>query len=207
MHSNNLIIMKVKFRNYLENLFFSSRKASNQNGFSLIEVVFSMGIITVGIISLLSLFSYNVRSEANSKNKLIAVYLSEESIEVVRQIRDSNWFSGNDWMDGITLGNAVISVYDQNDLRKGWETKAMGGGGNKKKIYLSNGSYVQFDGAIPAGWTYTGFNRQLRIDENGNPAPVAECFGILDCVKITSSVYFKDNLIAETTAYLYDGWY
>lgn len=199
--------MKIQFRNYLENLSSSRKKNSSQNGFSLIEIVFSIGIITVSIISLLLLFSYNVKNESDNKNKLIAVYLSEESIEVVRQTRDSNWFSGNDWMDGIILGNVVISVKDQNDLRKGWEIKAMGGGGNKKKIYLSSGSYVQFNGAIPAGWTYTNFNRQLRIDENNNPAPVAECFGTPDCVKITSSVYFKGNLIAEATAYLYDGWY
>lgn len=201
--------MKIQFRNYFENLSSFRKKASNQNGFSLIEVVFSIGIITVGIISLLSLFSYNVRNEANNKNKLIAVYLAEESVEIVRQIRDSNWFEGSSWLQGIKIGNDVIvSVNDTNDLRKGWETKNAGGGiGEKKKVYLnSDGSYVQHNGGIPGTWTYTGFDRYLTIEEN-NGLTVPDCFGIADCMKVTSRVYFRDDLIAETTAYLYDKWY
>ena len=45
--------MKIQFRNYLENLFFSGRKISSQGGFSLIEIIFSIGGLIGVIISMI----------------------------------------------------------------------------------------------------------------------------------------------------------
>lgn len=211
--------MKIQFRNYLENLSSSGRKISDQNGFSLIEMVFSIGIITAGIISLLSLFSYNVRNEANNKNKLIAIYLAEESIEIARQIRDSNWFSGDDWDDNFdniqsTNQDGITGLENVNNINFGWEVQKVVGGGNqwKRKVYrnINNNYYAQSANVnlstLPLVWEYTGFERVLKMDENGDDS-VVDCFGIADCMKITSSVYFRGDLIAEATAYFYDKWY
>lgn len=219
MHSNNLIIMKIQLRNYLENLFFSSRKVSNQKGFSLIEVIFSIGIITAGTIPLLLLFSYNVRNAADNKNKLVAIYLAEESIEIVRQIRDSNWFSGDDWDDNFdniqsTNQDGITGLENVGNINFGWEVQKVAGGGNqwKKKVYrnINNNYYAQSANVnlstLPLAWEYTGFERVLKIDENSDDS-VVDCFGIADCMKVTSRVYFRGDLIAEAAAYLYDKWY
>jgi len=199
--------MKIQFRNYSENLFSSGKKNSSQNGFSLIEIIFSIGIITTSVISLLLLFGYNVRSEADNKNKLVAVYLAQESIEIVRQLRDNNWFNGNDWKWQIPAKDVIVIPNNAGNLRKGWNVSIIGAGrGWKKKVYLSNGFYVQSNGVAPGGWVYTGFDRFLTIKEN-DLMSIPECFGVADCIKITSHVYFRDNLIVEATAYLYGEWY
>lgn len=173
----------------------------NQKGFSLIEVTFSIAIITISLVSIISLFSNNIKSEIKSRNKLIAVYLANESIEIVRQQRDNNWFGEVGWMTDIPVGNVIVGLNDDNDIRKGWEVVVSNV--NRKKIYLFNSSYVQLKSAAPIGWEETGFERYLTIDTG-----TAGCFGAgAECMEVTSYVSFKGVQSAEITAYFYDGWY
>lgn len=186
--------------------FFAKQKSSKKNGFSLIEVVFAIGIITVGLISILSLFVHNVRTEINSKNKLIAIYLANESIEIVRQTRDNNWFNNRDWMFQVSEGDVIVGLVDKTDIRKGWEIETSNV--NRKKVYLSNSSYVQYKTSPVAadGWVETNFERHLTINENSGGA-IAGCLGVTDCMEITSHIFLNGTQIVEVTAYLYDGWY
>ena len=186
--------------------FFAKQKSSKKNGFSLIEVVFAIGIITVGLISILSLFIHNVRTEINSKNKLIAIYLANESIEIIRQTRDNNWFNNRDWMFQVSEGDVIVGLVDKTDIRKGWEIETSNV--NRKKVYLSNSSYVQCKTSPVAadGWVETHFERYLTINENSGGA-ITGCLGVTDCMEITSHISLNGTQIVEVTAYLYDGWY
>lgn len=214
--------MILKLQICLENLFSVKNKTSGEGGFSLIEIIFSLGIVTVSIVSIMSLFNYNLKTEINNKNKLVAAYLAQEQIEIVRQKRDNNWFvgGGTDWMEGMPAGNAVVSLFDTPDnngpaatydLRKGWEIKN-DGSPNWKKIYSFNGTYVQLDnGVIPANWEETGFERYLKITKNVEIAPnvysVSGCLSVIDCFEAISYVSLNGASIAEIKAYFYDRWY
>ena len=197
--SNLIIRMKISF--------FIKQKNLDKNGFSLIEVIFSIGIITVGLVSILSLFINNIKTEISNKNKLISIYLANESIEIVRQKRDNIWFSGSDaFMGTIPIGDVIVGLNDKTDIRKGW--KIMVSNANRKKVYLSNGSYIQYeDSPLPAdGWTETGFERYLTATYNFDDT-ITGCLGAIDCMEITSHVFFNGIQIVKITAYLYDGWY
>lgn len=183
-------------------------KKQNKNGFSLIEIIFSIGLITVGLVSILSLFNYNIKNGIRNKNKLVAIYLAEEQIEIIRQLRDNNWFINKDWMFQIPSGNVIASLIDSGDIRKGWEIETSNA--NIKKVYLFNSSYVQFKNDPIASWQETNFERYLTItkgdgDSGNSIAP--GCFDTVDCMEITSHVFLNGTQIIEITAYLYDKWY
>lgn len=183
-----------------------SRKQNNK-GFSIIEVIVAVGIITVGIIPIISLFTQNLKSEIDNKNVLIAAYLANESIEIVRQKRDNNWLKtpSVSWMTNIPANGSevIVGLNDEDDIREGWEVVTSNA--NREKVYLSNDSYVQLKSAPPGSWEETPFVRYLEITENSGGG-VAGCLGISECVEIVSHVEFNGTEIAKITAYLYDGW-
>ena len=194
-------------------------KKQNKNGFSIVEVIVAVGIITIGIIPIITLFNQNLKSEIKNKNTLIAAYLANESIEIVRQQRDNNWSAGVDWMTGdtpldpvIPTGDVIVGLNNKNDIRGGWEIKTSNI--NREKVYLSKnteagdntfGSYVQLRDNSFSDWEETPFERYLTIDTGvgTNGCLVGH---EANCMRITSYVSFGGTTIAEVTAYLYNGW-
>ena len=81
---------------------------TKQSGFSILEIVVAFSIITIGLVGVLSLTTQNVQVEYINKNNLIASQLAQEGLELVRNIRDNNWLSGNNWDDGITPGAYIL---------------------------------------------------------------------------------------------------
>ena len=172
----------------------------NQKGFNLIEVAFSVAIITTGLLVIISLFSANIKSEIRNKNKLIAVYLANESVEIVRQQRDNNWFSGIGWMTGIPTGNVAVVPQDATDVRKGWNIVAAAVDTDERKVFLTDND-VYLNNAVTA--TDTGFERYLTINTG-----TAECFGAgAECMEVTAYVLFNGVQFAEVTTYFYDKWF
>ncbi|MEA2098068.1 MAG: prepilin-type N-terminal cleavage/methylation domain-containing protein [Patescibacteria group bacterium] len=191
-------------------ILFLNRKNFKKNGFSLIEIIFAIGIITVGLVSVLSLFVYNIKIGINNKNKLIAIYLANESVEIVRQQRDNNWFTNKDWMSGIKKEDVVVCLIDNDDIRKGWQIKK--DNTNRRKIFLDNNLFVQSKNSPHAcsSWKETDFERYITItdgDGNSEDSIATGCFNSEDCIEITSHVSFKGEQIVEITTYLYNGWY
>ena len=187
---------------------FLKQKNFKESGFSLMEIIFAIAIVTIGLVSILSLFIYNIKAGINNKNKLVAIYLANESIEIARQKRDNNWFINNDWMYEIDEGNRIVSLTDENDVRKGWDIK--GGSVSRRKVFLDNNLFVQSRNNPPASWEETGFERYLTItygDGNSGDLIATGCFDSTDCVEITSHVSFNGEQIVEITTYLYNNWY
>jgi len=179
----------------------------NQKGFSLIEVSVSIAIITIGLMSIIALFSANIQNEIKNKNKLIAVYLANESIEIVRQKRDNNWFSVAGWKDGIPDGNVAVVPQNMNDIRKGWNVVPAGVDTDERKVYLTNDD-IYLNNAVTA--TDTGFERYLTItvgDGDDIDLVAIGCFDSTDCMEVVSHVSFHGVQLVELTAYFYDGWY
>ena len=61
-------------------------------GFTLIETMVALAIFSVSVVSLIVMTSQGVANVSLAKNKLIASYLAQEGIEVVRNNRDSFGF-------------------------------------------------------------------------------------------------------------------
>ena len=74
-------------------------------GFTLIETMVALAIFSVSVVSLIVMTSQGVANVSLAKNKLIASYLAQEGIEVVRNNRDSLGFSS------LVLGVQEDSIY------------------------------------------------------------------------------------------------
>ena len=69
--------------------------------FTLIEIVMAIFLLTVGTVGAFSLIQRTAIFTSTSSSKLVATYLAQEGIEIIRNIRDTNYLEGTVWTDGI----------------------------------------------------------------------------------------------------------
>lgn len=83
------------------------------DGFTLMEVVVMLFILSIGILSILSLARRSSYFQSVKKNLISAAYLSQEGIEVMKNIRDTNIILKNDYdnWDGISSAGVGDNTY------------------------------------------------------------------------------------------------
>jgi len=64
---------------------------SKDTGFTLLEVIAAIFILTVGIGGSFALIQQTISTASMIQSRLIAAYLGQEGIEIIRNIRDNNW--------------------------------------------------------------------------------------------------------------------
>lgn len=89
-----------------ENKGFSILCQKNQGGFTIIEIIASVSVLLFGVLGVYAFFFPSFNITYNVANKLTAIYLAQEGLEVARNIRDNNFMkSVNDpnveWSDGL----------------------------------------------------------------------------------------------------------
>ena len=78
------------------------------SGFSLLETLVALAILTVTMLGPMTLASSSIRSASLSHNNVSASYLAEEVLEMVRAKRDSNIYAGAaDWLDGLSQCTSI----------------------------------------------------------------------------------------------------
>jgi len=136
---------------FFQQLFSKKKKT----GFSLLEVIIAIFVLTTGILAVMSLIYKTVASSSFSSNRLIAAYLAQEGIEIVRNIRDTNWIQiqqkipGKNWNDGLGLGTYQAD-YDDPSLTSITNPSYL-------NIETNNGFYGYDNG------TQTSFQRTITI--------------------------------------------
>lgn len=92
-------------------------------GFTLLETMVAVSVIIIGLVSALTLITNALFYVSNIQDRLIAVNLVEEGIEVTRNIRDNNWLQNLSWDNGLTDGSyqasynsTSLSPYNGNPL-------------------------------------------------------------------------------------------
>ena len=75
--------------------------------FTLIEVIVAISVMAIGVLGIYALVPRIVSISGANLNKFIASQLAREGIEIVRNIRDTNWLeqvsdSANPWNEGLT---------------------------------------------------------------------------------------------------------
>ena len=75
-------------------------------GFTIIELLISLFVLVIGILAAYSVAQLPISYTSVSVNQLTAAYLAQEGIEIVRNIRDTNWLTpDNNWDDGLESGD------------------------------------------------------------------------------------------------------
>ena len=72
----------------------------NKKGFTLLEVVVAIFIISIGVLGIIKLMPIIFSSTSVNSSRLTAAYLAQEGIEIVRNIRDTNWLENVNWQEG-----------------------------------------------------------------------------------------------------------
>jgi len=65
--------------------------------FTIIEVIISITILTIGVLGSVRLMHYFYAYNSIANSRLAAAYLAQEGIEIVKNIRDGNWLEGSAW--------------------------------------------------------------------------------------------------------------
>jgi type IV pilus modification protein PilV len=123
-------------------------------GFTLIEVLAAMFILVMGVLGVFGLISRTVTFNSSVNSQLVASYLAQEGLELVRNIRDANFLkihkgAGGEWNDGLTGCSSGCGA-DYNDTALG--------GFQSTPLKLNNGFYTYDAG------TDTIFTREIVID-------------------------------------------
>ena len=116
--------MQNKNNNNLFHWRFSKTK-----GQGILEVVIAISVVIVGLVSIMSLVIFNINVQGYNHNMLIASNLAREGVEIIRNIRDSNWLdSEKEWDDSLFHGDgeSVPSTEDNENSfitfnRAAWE--------------------------------------------------------------------------------------
>lgn len=107
-------------RKQVQQIQKSVGKTNNVHGFTLLETIIAIGIIATAVIAIMTMSLQLFKASETFSSQFIASNMAREAIEVVRQVRDTNWLeydtdSTTAWNDGLYNGTdytAVISVFD-----------------------------------------------------------------------------------------------
>lgn len=73
-----------------------------EKGFTLLEMLISIMVITIAVLPIYqAVFKYTRNTQLEREN-FIASYLCQEGIELIKNIRDTNWIQGLAWDNGLS---------------------------------------------------------------------------------------------------------
>ncbi len=131
-----------------------SNKLDHQAGFTLIEAMVALVILTTAMAPLLHLANSATNSAFVIRDNMIAAGLVQEQIEVIRAIRDSNWFNGRSFDVGLTAGT----------YRTEWNTQTLIPAGTNPPLLVANGIY-NYNTGTPTLFTRTVTITKLNAGE------------------------------------------
>ena len=132
-------------------------------GFTILEVLIAIFILTTGIGGVYGLIHFTLSFTSTTHNQLVASYLAQEGVEIVRNIRDSNFLRirsgvpGANWKDGIDVpaglcGGGCKTDYNDASLNPVSPLDPM----------LRDGTLWSYDSGVS-----TSFQRSITITPDG----------------------------------------
>ncbi len=166
-------------------------KIISSKGFTLIEVTIAVVILIVGIVGIYTAFSRMVILTSGISNRLVAAYFAQEGIEIVRNIRDTNWVEGaTSWNEGLTTCSSGCEA----DYKTGTPEQ-------ETPLRFYTGDYLNIDSnnfySYSAG-TQTKYKRKITIKEID-----------ADTLKVTVWISWEEKgrpYDFEAGEYIYDYW-
>lgn len=166
---------------------------NNESGFSFVELVVAIFIFLVGIIGVYMVISYQITDIRKVNQRLTALYLGQEAIEIVKNVRDGNLIGKIAWDSGLSAGCYRVSHDDAALIS---ESCGSCNDDNFSILKMDAGGYYNHSTG-----NNTNFRRQIKIEnftEGGFPYK-----------KITVTMCWKDGLnkySAVVIDHLYGYW-
>jgi len=153
---------------------------SNKNkGFTLIEIIVVILVITVGVLATYIVVQEIISYTHQVSSRLTAAYLAKEGIEIVRNIRDTNWLQGESWSNGLAdVGpNDWEADYNDADLIDCSFPCDPNNSDNSPRFLKINGEFYNY-----ISGSDTKFKRRIRISDIGG-----------DNLTVTVSVWWEEK--------------
>jgi type II secretory pathway pseudopilin PulG len=87
-----------------------------KRGQALLEVIIATAIISIGLVAPLSLVVQSMSAGQQSKERTQATYLAQEAIELVQNVRDSNFKKEQNWLSGFNWSGNGYYAYNNGAL-------------------------------------------------------------------------------------------
>lgn len=129
-------------------------------GFTLIETMVAISILTIAIAAPLTLASQSLFSSIYAKDQTIAFYLAQEGLEIIREQRDTNFMKiidtrGGSWLDGMHVESGLLVDAPSNTID-------VCDGGTFESCFstplLYDGAFYTYDAGTP-----TRFSRAVLV--------------------------------------------
>ena len=92
----------------MHTLLHKTKRHAAASAFTLVETVIAMAVIGLVITASYSLTVQSLSLGRETTQRFTALLLAEEGLEVVRNVRDSNWLQNREWRRGLTDGTYAI---------------------------------------------------------------------------------------------------
>lgn len=168
-------------------IFFHKLKTKHHNaGFTLLEIIITLFIITIGMGGAFTVIQKSFTMMSLSESRLIAANLAQEGVEIMRNIRDTNWLEGGDWDYELSAGDWEVQYDDTKaqfaspPIPPVAQCVAPCNYDDMKFLHIDNGFYKYLVPAVPD--KRTKFKRKVTISDK---TP--------DSMKITVDVIWKER--------------
>lgn len=141
-----------------------NNQRADRGGFTLMEVMIAITVLMVGVVGAYSAVQKIVSFASTSSFQLPAIYLSQEGLEIVRNIRDTNWLdpAGPSWDQGIVCCAAPLPSCECEADYRSTALELYQDPGRFLKIYDSgNGDFYCYSTSADA--VQTAFKRKILI--------------------------------------------
>lgn len=151
-------------------------KFNKNKGFTLIEIIVAILVVTVGVLAAYVVTQKIVSYTHQISSRLTATYLAKDGIEIVRNIRDTNWLQGDNWDEGLGIGDWEANYNEPNLIDCSSPCDPSDSNNSPRFLQIGGGFYNYGSGSN------TKFKRRIKIsDVYGNN------------LTVTVSVWWKEK--------------
>jgi len=161
-------------------------------GFTLLEVIVAIFLLSISVIGILSLINQTIVSSQITSSRLIASYLAQEGIEIVKNLRDTNFLKIHkgeiiNWYDNILCCSSPPCDWTQDYTCEGDYNDSSLTAFQDRQLKI-DGNFYQYS----ASATETPFKRKIIIfdmeDLNSPPD------GLPDKIKVQVEVSWQERV-------------
>lgn len=176
------------------------RRLAVDSGFTLIESLVAISLLTVAIVAPMSLVTQSLSAAFYARDQVTAYNLAQEGIEALRTIRDGNvlanalYSEGRDLLDGIPIDSAFTI-----DARESTALSAISSCAGACPPLQTDGTLYGYE----SGWTTTYFTRTLYAVYVG-PASIN---GGQDVIRVSVTVTWRTSNGQTRSFTIYENMY
>lgn len=175
--------------------------AARTRGFTIIEIIIASVVFVVGFLGAIYLIETSQKSAERSRSEIILANLSRERIELIKNLRDSNWLTSQSWtgstqpwmsststLNGLSAsgtytiemlsdGSLAVKEIASLDTLEAVQNE-LSSNGQKTRLYRTAGGLYTHDESAGVATPYSLWMRTTPLQPYGETAPLEEALKI-----------------------------